>query len=109
MYTTHVLYASNNTALYFFLELNSSFAQFYTNVQNIPRLALLHNAAFCVVLVNLIFNVLLFLVLTRVVIVTIIHFKKNDNRLDGKRLASLHFEHKHLLFVINAKCFPLVE
>ena len=47
----------------------------------------LHNAAFCVVLVNLIFNVLLFLVLTRVVIVTIIHFKKNDNRLDGKRLA----------------------
>ena len=54
--------------LYIFLELNSSFAQFYTNVQNISRLALLHNAAFCVVLVNLIFNVLLFLVLTRVTV-----------------------------------------
>ena len=31
-------------------------------------LALLHNAAFCVVLENLIFNVLLFLVLTRVTV-----------------------------------------
>ena len=37
VHTTHVLYDSNNTVI-FFLELNSSSAQFYINIQNIPQL-----------------------------------------------------------------------
>ena len=49
--------------LYIFLELNSGFAQFYINIQDIPQLwPFTHIVpAFCVVLVNLILKLLLLL------------------------------------------------